>query len=618
MAQPFDACIIAEYDVCNAIANVNHHFAKADESGGDEVQKAWIGELSHLVVLTAFGESDFDPREVNKICTTFVDVVLYARMQSFTSLHLLDPSQEEADAVMTRLALGQDFFAALKCRAAQPALIHDPGCEACQETEATALLNKLRGTPAPAGGADDLTVHVNGFETVLYFIRERQGRVATDVITVANALHQAGVTILALGVEEHDSNVDSVPGGEAEDDDGDAKGSEVPLTLDGRADIRDVLAAYDSLMAPAPASSTSKKQGKAKNCPRLPLPSGAKVPTLGMHSKPTIMSPIPQPALMGSTPCTVLPTLNLEMGSAHLIDRASGIQYMPDIATITGGPSLQSRQPSPLPIGSIAGDECPVKRRAASPQLDPMVIDDLLTIHTAASAMPPPPLQMSAPSHSQAVTAGLMDEPYARPSPCVTAALPRRSSDHSLSRQASARSLHIASSPIERSGSQGSYGSLMLPAISLDDSPCPPAFHSHFADILPTSFQSMQPGEQIAMLEVALHRSWQCTCALEDSQHVMRSQLDAIMGALGGNPIAFATQFGVYATRVNAILSKQRELSQSLAELEERVSGLEGSDAEFPSEKEDEVIHSISTGAFDPSMDSRSGGDEGLNFDEEN
>ncbi|GBE80062.1 hypothetical protein SCP_0212650 [Sparassis crispa] len=370
-------------------------------------------------------------------------------------------------------------------------------------------------------------------------------------------------------------------------------------------------------MAPAPASSTSKKEGKAKNCPRLPLPSGAKVPTSGVHSKPTIVSPIPQPAFMGSTPHTIPPTLNLEMGSARPIDHASGVQYMPDVATIAGGPSLQSRQPFSLPIGSIAGDEHPVKCHAASPQLDPMVIDDPPTIRAAASAMPPPPLQMSVPSCSQAVTTDLMDEPYARPSPRVMAALPRHPSDHSLSRQASARSLHIAPSPIECSGSQGSYGSPMLPAISLDDLPRPPAFHSHFADILLASFRSMQPGEQIAMLKVALRCSWQCMRVLEDSQHVMRSQLDAIMGALRGDPAAFATRFGVYATRVNAIPSKQHELSQSLAELEEHVSGLEGSDAEFPSEEEDEVVHSISTGAFDPSMDSRSGGDEGLNFDEE-
>ncbi|KAL6307891.1 hypothetical protein BKA93DRAFT_747238 [Sparassis latifolia] len=87
-------------------ANVNRHLAKADGSGGDEAQKAWIGELSHLVrtledhfqVLTAFGESDFDPREVNEIRTTFIDIVLYACMQSFASLHLPDPSQEEVDA----------------------------------------------------------------------------------------------------------------------------------------------------------------------------------------------------------------------------------------------------------------------------------------------------------------------------------------------------------------------------------------------------------------------------------------------------------------------------------------------------------------------------------------
>ncbi|GBE82591.1 hypothetical protein SCP_0409750 [Sparassis crispa] len=88
---------------------------------------------------------------------------------------------------------------------------------------ATALLNKLRGALAPAGGADDLTVHVNGFETALYFIRERQDRVTADVITVANALRQARVTIPTLGVKEHDSDVDSAPKGEAEDDDGDAE-----------------------------------------------------------------------------------------------------------------------------------------------------------------------------------------------------------------------------------------------------------------------------------------------------------------------------------------------------------------------------------------------------------
>ncbi|KAL6305912.1 hypothetical protein BKA93DRAFT_824700 [Sparassis latifolia] len=315
MAQPSDACIISKYNVHDTIADVNRHLAKADGSGEDEAQKAWISELSRLVriledrfqVLTTFGESDFHPREVNEIHATFVDVVLYARMQSFASLHLPDPSQEEVDAAMTRLALGQDFFTALERRAAQPALIHNPGCEACQEAEvdcifgtsergtcarcqarrcrctyakqrsksqatsantggspgpqmkrsrgkkaassgarshvaesssaagtapiitrgpyvdATALLNKLRGTPAPAGGADDLIVHVNGFKTALYFIRERQGWVAVDVITVVNALRQAGVMILTLGVEEHDSDVDSVPGGEAEDDDGDAE-----------------------------------------------------------------------------------------------------------------------------------------------------------------------------------------------------------------------------------------------------------------------------------------------------------------------------------------------------------------------------------------------------------
>ncbi|GBE88183.1 hypothetical protein SCP_1204140 [Sparassis crispa] len=82
-------------------------------------------------------------------------------------------------------------------------------------------------------------------------------------------------------------------------------------------------------MAPAPASSISKKEGKAKNCLQLSLPSGAKVPTLDAHSKPTVMSPIPQPAFMGSTPHTMLPTLNLEMGGAHPINRASSIQYTP-------------------------------------------------------------------------------------------------------------------------------------------------------------------------------------------------------------------------------------------------------------------------------------------------
>ncbi|KAL6298128.1 hypothetical protein BKA93DRAFT_754394 [Sparassis latifolia] len=359
----------------------------------------------------------------------------------------------------------------------------------CDNNKATALLNKLRDAPT----------------LLVVLTTSPQGRVTVDIITIANVQHQAGVMIPTLGVEKHDSDVNSALVGEAEDDDRDAeyytprsscsyivtaphllkltnrgavpklqeraramhaylitKGSKVPLALEGRTNIQDALVAYDSLMVPAPASSISKKEGKAKNCLQLSLPSGAKVPTLDAHSKPTVMSPIPQPAFMGSTPHTMLPTLNLEMGGAHPIN-------------LSGAPSLQSRQPSPLLIRSIAGDERPVKHHAASPQPDPMMIDDLPTIHAAASAMPPSPLQISVPSCSQSITANLMDEPYARPSPRITAALSRHPSDCSLSWQASAWSLHIASSSIEHSGSQGSHGSSMVPAISLNNLPCPQA-----------------------------------------------------------------------------------------------------------------------------------------------
>ncbi|GBE88182.1 hypothetical protein SCP_1204130 [Sparassis crispa] len=102
----------------------------------------------------------------------------------------------------------------------------------------------------------------------------------------------------------------------------------------------------------------------------------------------------------------------------------------------------------------------------------------------------------------------------------------------------------------------------------------------------------------------------------------MHSQLDIIMSALGSDPAVFAIQLEVYATHVNTIPSNQHKLTQSLAKLEEYIRELEecarelkGSDEDFPSEEEDKVVHSISTGAFDLSVGSRSGGDEGLDFD---
>ncbi|GBE81307.1 hypothetical protein SCP_0310340 [Sparassis crispa] len=389
------------------------------------------------------------------------------------------------------------------------------------------------------------------------------------------------------------------------------EGFKVPLTLKSHTEIEDALAAYKSLMASLPASSISKKEGKKVIRPRpvaLPAP---KIATSGTHSmkstKPTITSPIPRPALTGSASQLMHLSLNCEMGSAGSIDRGSVALSALTIGMTPVAPSAQSRHPSPLLIGSIAGEERPVKCRTTSPPTDPMMIDNPAPICTA-SAMPPPQLQMSAPSRSQSIAADTMDDTYSRPALHVTATLPRHPSDRSISRQTSARSLHIAPSPIEHTRSQGSHSNPSIPAISLDDPLHHATFHSYFADVLPANFRSLQLSEQITTLESALRCNWQRTRALEDSQHTMCSQLDAIMGALGGDPALFATRFGVLATRIDMVPAHHREVTQGLLELEKHVRDLEGSDDEFPSEEEDEVVHSISMGTE---------GDEQIDFDGE-
>ncbi|KAL6308230.1 hypothetical protein BKA93DRAFT_747195 [Sparassis latifolia] len=286
-----------------------------------------------------------------------------------------------------------------------------------------------------------------------------------------------------------------------------AEGFKVPLTLESHTEIEDALAAYKSLMASLPASSISKKEGKKVIRPRpvaLPAP---KIATLGTHStkstKPTITSLIPRPALTGSASQLMHLSLNCEMGSAGSIDRGSVALSALTVGMTPVAPSAQSRHLSPLLIGSIAGEERPVKHRTTSPPTDPMMIDDPASIRTA-SAMPPPQLQMSAPSRSQSIVADTMDDTYSRPALHVTATLPRHPSDCSISRQTSARSLHIAPSPIEHTRSQGSHGNPSIPAISLDDPLHHVTFHSYFVDVLPANFRSLQPSEQITTLESAL------------------------------------------------------------------------------------------------------------------
>ncbi|GBE84318.1 hypothetical protein SCP_0602960 [Sparassis crispa] len=334
-------------------------------------------------------------------------------------------------------------------------------------------------------------------------------------------------------------------------------------------------------------------------------------------TKPAITSPLPRPALTMSASQPMHLALNCKTGSAGSIDRGSVISSAVIVGTAPVAPSAQSHHPSPLPIGSIDREERPVKHRATSPPTDPMMIDDPAPIR-AASSMPPPQLQMSAPSCSQSIAADTMDDRYSHPVLHVTAMLPRCLSDRSISCQMSARSLRIAPSPIEHTRLQGSHGSPSVPAISLDDPPHHVTFHSYFADVLLAKFRSLQPTEQIVTLESALRRNWQRTWALEDSQHTMCSQLDAIMGALGGDPTLFGTRFGVLATHVDMVPAHHHEVMQGLLELEKCVRDLEGLDDEFPSEEEDEVVHSISTGAEgDEHIDFDGEGDEHIDFDGE-
>ncbi|KAL6303496.1 hypothetical protein BKA93DRAFT_826555 [Sparassis latifolia] len=380
-----------------------------------------------------------------------------------------------------------------------------------------------------------------------------------------------------------------------------AQGSEVPLTLESCPDLQDTLTAYNSLVVLPPVPTIPKIQGNIVICMPPVDPPPNKGATAGVHGakpgKPTITSPTLQPAWAGSAPRTLQPTPNRELGGARPIDHGSGIQHAPNVTITPCAPSAQSRQLSPLPIGSIAGGERPVKRRAGSPPPNAMLIDDPAPIRTA-SAMPPLQLQMSVPSCSQAIVANPMNVSYTPPPPRITASLPRCPSDRSLSRQHSARSLHHALSSIEWTGSQGSLGSPQVPTISLDDPPRPQTSGTYFADVL-------------------LPNLWQRICSLEDSQHTMHSQLDTVMGVLGGDPALFAAHYGVLATRFGAIPSNHREVIQALFQLEKRVTELEGSDDEFPSKEEEEVVHSVLTGAFDPSTSSRSGGDKGLDFNGE-
>ncbi|KAL6298092.1 hypothetical protein BKA93DRAFT_831005 [Sparassis latifolia] len=261
------------------------------------------------------------------------------------------------------------------------------------------------------------------------------------------------------------------------------QGSEVPLTLESCPDLEDALTAYNSLVSLPLVSSILRIQGKIVICMPPLDPPANKGPTVGVHGakpgKPAIASPILQPALAGSTPRALQLTPNCDLGGAHLIDHGSGIQHAPNITTIPRAPSAQSRQPSPLPIRSIVGDECPMKPHAGSPLPDAMLINELAPICTA-SAMPPPQLQMT-----------------------------------------------------------------------------------------------------------GCH-----------------------MGALSGNPALFAARYGVLATCISAIPSNHRKVTQALFQLEKCIRELEGSDDEFPSKEEEEVMHSISTGTFDPGTGSRSSGDE--------
>ncbi|KAL6308231.1 hypothetical protein BKA93DRAFT_822816 [Sparassis latifolia] len=356
---PPDGLPDIEYDLHDAVVQVQGHLARGDRSAQNEVQQVWIYALSDLVgvleahfkTLTNFRESDFDPREVDTIRTAFVDVIVHACAQSFPNALLPEPSQDEIDAAMERLALGHDYFTEVECRAALPPSIHVPACDACQipkmsgvevqvhlcETEgkipkcirvdislitlslippplatsthtagspgpqmkrsrgktatalearrvaesssmadagpvrgripyvnvppmprphhdaliresqkglmqdlearitnleeeqerlkwdknkATTLLNKLRGAPTPAADPDDLAICLNGFDTALYYIHQKQDQMAPDFATMANALCRAGVTILTLHVEQPDSDADNeVPAGLEENDD---------------------------------------------------------------------------------------------------------------------------------------------------------------------------------------------------------------------------------------------------------------------------------------------------------------------------------------------------------------------------------------------------------------
>ncbi|KAL6305848.1 hypothetical protein BKA93DRAFT_824645 [Sparassis latifolia] len=352
MAEVSTACIIAEYDLRDAVAQVQGHLAKGDRSAQDEVQQVWTYALSDLGVLEArfktltdFGELDFDPREIDVIRTAFVDVIVHAHTQSFPSALLSEPSQDEIDAIMERLALGRDYFTEVERRAAPPPSIHIPAYDACAEVQVhvceaegeiprciqvdislitlslippplatsthtagspgpqtkrsrgkmatalgarcvaesssmedagpvrgripyvdvppmprphcdalicesqknllqdlearitslekeqeclkwdnnkvTALMNKLRGAPTSAADPDDLTICVNGFDTALYYICQKQDRMAADFMTMVNALRRAGVTIPTLYAEQPDSDVDNEVPAESEENDDD-------------------------------------------------------------------------------------------------------------------------------------------------------------------------------------------------------------------------------------------------------------------------------------------------------------------------------------------------------------------------------------------------------------
>ncbi|KAL6303495.1 hypothetical protein BKA93DRAFT_826554 [Sparassis latifolia] len=251
MAEASAKCIIAEYSLCDVIRNVNHHLAEADKSAPHEVQRLWTNTLSLLVgivddrftTLAAFGESDFDPREVNTIHATFVDMLIHARTHSFASPNLPEPSKDEFDAAMTRLALESSSATdaapmrghisyidvppmprhhrdMLPCDS-QKGLMQDLEAHImsleeeqdrlkCDNNKATGLLNKLHGTSSEP---EDLTAHMDGFNHALYFVHRKQAKMAADCVVLTSALRQAGVSVPTLSVEE--------PETEADDDDKD-------------------------------------------------------------------------------------------------------------------------------------------------------------------------------------------------------------------------------------------------------------------------------------------------------------------------------------------------------------------------------------------------------------